>query len=286
MLMSIEDIILDRDRRGISALRPHLPKDFCEDAASLILDHPGTAAIVTGFYILAAGAAETDGPPGAIVIGDALMSIGYDVVYVTDRYTAPLMSAIAGSRARVVDFPIADDEASKRFADDLLSQLDPSVVIAIERCGLTSEGLYRNMHGQDITQYNARIDHLFPQRLSTVGIGDGGNEIGMGGLASIIPTVPSLVKIPCVTSTSKAIISSVSNWGGYGLVAALSKLQGRDLLPSAESEQELIRRTVDMGAVDGMSTKAEYRVDGFTLEENSETVARLHEYLAQQGISS
>ena len=42
---------------------------------------------MTGFYILAAEAAETDGPPGAIVIGNALQSIGYEVVYVTDRYT-------------------------------------------------------------------------------------------------------------------------------------------------------------------------------------------------------
>ena len=123
--MSIEDIILDQDRRGISALRPHIPEDFCDQAASLILDHPGTALIVTGFYILAGGATETDGPPGAIAIGDALQSIGYEVVYVTDRYTAPIMTAINGSRARVIDFPITDDEASKGFADDLLAQAQP-----------------------------------------------------------------------------------------------------------------------------------------------------------------
>ena len=106
--MSIEDIILDRDRRGVSALRQHLPPDFCDQAASLVLEHPGVAMIVTGFYILAVGATETDGPPGAIVIGDALQSIGYEVIYVTDQHTAPLMTAIRGSKARVVDFPITD----------------------------------------------------------------------------------------------------------------------------------------------------------------------------------
>ena len=284
--MTIEDIILDHDRRGISALRPHLPEDFCDQAAGLILDNPGTALIVTGFYILAAGAAETDGPPGAVVIGDALRAIGYDSVYVTDRYTAPLMTAIVGSTARVVDFPIADEGASRAFAHDLLAELNPSVLIAIERCGLTSEGLYRNMHGQDITQYNARIDYLFTDHPSSVGIGDGGNEIGTGNLAPIIPTVPSLVKMPCVTTTTKLIISSVSNWGGYGLVAALSERRGKNLLPTVEAEQDLIRRTVDMGAVDGMSTKQEYRVDGFTLEENTQTLVRLREHLAQRGISA
>ena len=284
--MTIEDIILDRDQRGISVLREHLPRDSCDQAATLILDHPGTAVIVTGFYILTAKATETDGPPGAVVIGDALQAIGYDVVYVTDRYTAPLMMAIAGSGARVKDFPIADDEASKKHADKLLAELNPSVLIAIERCGLTSEGLYRNMLGYDITQYNARVDYLFSNHPYTVGIGDGGNEIGMGNLAHEITTVPSLVKIPCITTTTKLIITSVSNWGGYGLVAALSKQKGKNLLPSVEAEQELVKRTVNMGAVDGITTKSVYKVDGFTLEENSQTVERLHELLAQQGVTA
>ena len=284
--MSIEDIILDRDQRGISALRPHLPEDFCDQAGTLVLEHPGTAVIVTGFYILAAGATETDGPPGAIVIGDALQSIGFDVVYVTDRYTAPLMTEVVGSRATVIDFPITDEPASREFADGLLSCINPSVVISIERCGLNREGVYRNMHGQDISRYNAMLDYLFLEHPATVGIGDGGNEIGMGVLASVIPTVPSLVKTPCVTTTTKLVICSVSNWGGYGLVAAMSRQAGKDLLPSIEAERDLVKRTVDQGAVDGMSTKSEYRVDGFSLEENSRTVSRLHELLAHHGLSS
>ena len=74
--MSIEDIILDRDRRGIAALRPHVPADFCDRAAELVLDKPGTVLIATGFYILAAAAPETDGPPGAVAIGRALEALG------------------------------------------------------------------------------------------------------------------------------------------------------------------------------------------------------------------
>ena len=81
------------------------------------------------------------------------------------------------------------------------------------------------------------------------------------------------------------MISSVSNWGGYGLAASMSKLSGRNLLPSIEAEQDLVRRTVDLGAVDGMSAKQEYKVDGFTLEENSRALQRLHDYLAEQGVS-
>ena len=282
--MSIEDIILDHDRRGISALRAHLPDDFCDQAGALALERPGTAIIITGFYILAAGAVETDGPAGAIVIGDALRALGNEVVYVTDQYSLPLMEAAAGDNARVVDFAIADDDASKRRADDLLTEIDPSLVVAIERCGLTDEGKFRNMHGQDITPYNARIDYLVSGHPHTIGIGDGGNEIGMGNVAREVTQVPTLVKIPCVTQVGKLVISSVSNWGGYGLAASMSKLSGKNLLPSIADEQALVRRTVDLGAVDGMSAIQEYKVDGFTLDENSRTLQRLHDYLAEVGV--
>ncbi len=283
--MTIEDIILDRDRRGISKLRPHLPSNFATEAAQLILDNPGTAIIVTGFYILDAGNAETDGPPGAVVIGSALNQLGYEVVHLTDRYAADIMDKTGGDYSRVVEFPIVDDEASIEFAKGVIDDLKPSVVIAIERCGFTDEGKYRNMRGRDITEHNARIDHIFDADVPSVGIGDGGNEIGMGNLAEEVTQVESLVKIPCVTQTSKLMLASVSNWGGYGLAAALSELSGKNLLPSIEEEQALLKQTVDLGAVDGMSAQQEYKVDGFTLEENSETVQALHDYLASKGIS-
>jgi hypothetical protein len=140
------------------------------------------------------------------------------------------------------------------------------------------------MRGQDITKYNARTEHLFTELYNTVGIGDGGNEIGMGNVASAVVEAPALVKNPCVTTTSHLIISSVSNWGGYGLVAAMSELRGENFLPSVMEEQELIKKTVELGAVDGLSAKQEYKVDGFTLDENSQVVYSLHQYLKARGI--
>ena len=283
--MSIEDIILGHDQRGISALRPHLPEDFCDQAAKLVLDHPGTAMIATGFYIAAADAAETDGPPGAIAIGAALQSVGYEVVYVTDVYAESLMTAAVGSQASVVDFPIADLQASEKFAGELLSRFNPSVMISIERCGPTQDGAYVNMRERDISSHTAMVDRLFTAHPNTVGIGDGGNEIGMGNLASVVPTVPSLVRVPCATTTTKLVISSVSNWGGYGLVAAISRRAGKDLLLSAEREEELVRSMVGMGAVDGTTGLSDYKVDGFSLEENGRVITELHNLLADESIS-
>jgi hypothetical protein len=282
--VSVEDIILDRDRRGISELRPHLPPDFCDRASDVVLDNPGTVAIVTGFYILTAGATETDGPPGAVAMGRAVEALGREAVYVTDEHSSEVIRATAGPDARVVEFPMGDDEAGKRYAGNLLGELDPSVLIAIERCGLTADGRYRNMRGLDISEFNARIDHMFHDHPHTVGIGDGGNEIGMGNLASAVTDVPSLVKEPCVTRVSELVISSVSNWGGYGLVAAMSAREGRNLLLSVEEEKDLIRLMVDAGAVDGITSSPVHKVDGFTLEENAETLERLHDLLTSQGV--
>ncbi len=67
--MTVEDVILQHDKRGVTALRPHLPPDFCRRAAHLLAEHAGLVLITTGFYILRSGTPETDGPTGAVVIG-------------------------------------------------------------------------------------------------------------------------------------------------------------------------------------------------------------------------
>ncbi len=276
MSKTIEDIILDQDKRGVAQLRPHLPEDFCSQAAQYIMDHPGNVAITTGFYILAAGSPETDGPAGAIAIGNALQALGRKVTYITDSYTTPVLRGMLEDGTEVVDFPIADIEVSRNVTAEILARLDPSLIISIERCSRTNDDAYLNMRYVDITPYTARLDYLFEAGIPSVGIGDGGNEIGMGNLVEFIPQVETLPNDPAVTKVDRLIISSVSNWGGYGLVAALSKLAGRNLLPTVESETVLIKRSVDMGAVDGTTGDHSYFVDGFTTEENGELLARLH----------
>ena len=284
-MLSIEDIILGNDQRGVASLRPHLPERFCEDAARFALSDPGTTLIATGFYISMTGSPEADGPPGALALGRALESLGQRVVYVSDCHTAPILLPFVGDDGQVVDFPIADDDASRQFASDLLSKLEPSLLISIERCGLTKDGTYLNMRGVDISLQTARLDHLFLQHSRTIGIGDGGNEIGMGNLAQFIPAVPTLPVNPAVTRTTQLVISSTSNWGAYGLVAALSQLTGRDLLPDEEEEAVLIRRMVDLGAVDGVLGVSQYSVDGMELQEYGEALRLLRSLVANVDIS-
>ncbi len=276
----IEDVILDHDKRGISALRPHLPSGYIDEAARLILDNPGTALIVTGFYIMWADAPENDGPPGAVVIGKALRALGNDVIYVSDHHSTGIVEGLVDDGSTVLEFPFMDDAGSASHAADLLRESEPSVVISIERCGPSEDGKARNMRNADITEFNAKTDYLFTGGIPSVGIGDGGNEIGMGNLAAVIPSVPTLVEKPCVTRVTKPVIASVSNWGGYGLVAALSRQAGRNLLPGIADEREMVQRSVALGAVDSFSGERIERVDGFSLEENSRTLERLHELIS------
>ena len=281
---AVDEIILRNDLRGVSALRPHVPADSCDRAAELVLRNPGTVLVVTGFYILTPGAPETDGPPGALAIGNALERLGYGVHYVTDAHSAPTLKAIGVAADSLTEFPITGDSESSTYADRLLEEKEPSLLIAIERCGLSEDGLYRNMRGRDITPFTARTDHLFYDHPATIGIGDGGNEIGMGSVASVIPTVPSLVEKPAMTRTNELILSSVSNWGGYGLTAALSLKTGRNLLPTVETEQDWIRQAVDAGAVDGVLGEFRYGVDAMSLEETGQALRQLHALLADEGL--
>ena len=275
---SIEDIILSEAWGDISALRPHLVDDYCMDAARFMYDRPGTAFLVTGFYEDLPDTIETDGPPGALAIGRAWEGLGRKVVYVTDRHCVPFLEPEAGE-AEVVDFPITGQEESRAFSRSLLDKYDPSIVLAIERPSLNKSGRYLNLNTPqtDITAFTARIDELFNMHSATVGVGDGGNEIGMGNLKDIIPMIPTLASYPAETGCTRLVICSISNWGGYGLATALSILAGQDLLRPQEEEAGIIKRMVDNGAVDGGDQRQTYTVDGKTLDENLEILERLRQ---------
>ncbi len=280
----VEKIVLAKGYRGLNRLLPFLPENFCDHAAGLIPTQPGTVFIITGFYISAAGAPETDGPPGALAVGRALRKMDYQVHYVTDPFSASLLQGLLDGKDLVITFPLTDEPASEQFARDLLHRYQPSLVIAIERCGRTADGLYLNSQGKDISSFNAKTDYLFYHHNRTIGIGDLGNEIGMGNLAKVLPTMEGLPRNPCMTQTTQLIVATVSNWGGYGLIASLSKRLKRNLLPSQEEENKLLEKHIKLGAVDGLERKRVCKVDGFSLEENGEFLFRLHQVLEKQGI--
>ena len=276
---TIKNIITDNDKRGISMLLPHVSDTVCEDAANIILNNPNKAIILTGFYILSAGAAETDGPIGAIAIGNALKKIGYQVTYITDEFSQPPIKKVLSADDNLEIFPMQNHEQSALTADKMISDLNPSLIISIERCGPTVDGDYLNSRGKKIEEFNSKTEYLLNNNIPSIGIGDGGNEIGMGNLKHIIKNSTELSNPPCITTTDLLIPASTSNWGGYGLVAGLSKITNKNLLPSIPEDEKLIKDFVDAGGVDGITATSSYKVDSFELEVNSSILNRLHKLI-------
>ena len=275
--MQIEEIILKNDIRGISLMSKFIDHDSCKNASNLILSNLGTVFITTGFFILNAKAPETDGPPGAIFLGDALEKLGCKVIYITDKYCSPLLRAVKSNQSQIIEFPIMNINESEEYSKKLLQTETPNILISIERCGASADDKYRNMKNEDISNFTAKIDYLFNIHPKTIGIGDGGNEIGMGNIKDHISQSKTLVGYPTISEVTNLIISSVSNWGAYGLLAAISIKSNRNLLPSIKEQSSLIKKIVDLGAVDGFSGTKDYKVDGKDLEENAYILRQLHQ---------
>ncbi len=228
--------------------------------------------LVTGFYISQARAGETDGPPGAKAIGDALGKLGITVDYLTDMPNAPLLRAMGIE-------PIVQHET-------YLDRCKPTHLIAVERPGRCVDGTYRNIKGLDISATTSPLDQLFIDAaelgITTVGIGDGGNEIGMGNVfAQTLQNIPNGEKLASVISTDFCIVAGVSNWGALGLVGALSILEGKDLMPSAASLIDDMKRLVaDGGAVDGVTHKHEQTIDGLPISDSLEMAEKIRRHIA------
>ncbi len=212
-----------------------------------------------------------------------MKSLGRTVTYVSDEYTTPVLRRYA-SDSEVIDFPIDGVVNSKGHAKAILERVKPSLLISIERCGRTRDDTYLNMRYVDISPHTARLDYLFDSDIPSVGIGDGGNETGMGNLAEVIPTVESLPDYPAVNQVDRLVIASVSNWGGYGLVAALSVKSDKNLLPSVEQGDKWVRDIVAVGAVEGMSGESKDWVDGRPPEDDAMCLRDLHTLLTKEGL--
>ena len=253
-------------------------------AAARALRKSRRVLLTTGFAV-GPGLPETDGPPGAACLGRALRLLGAEVTYVTDAVTVPPLQAalkVLGEPAAVEIFQVAHARAdgaapgrapgrgaARETARRLLGEYRPTHLVAVERPGRARDGHYRSARGRSLTEWNGALDELFlaaPARVVTVGVGDGGNEVGMGTVRArvaraggVFPRIASVVKV------KHLVVAGVSNWGAYGIVAELGRLAGRPLLHTAEEEQALVQACVDAGAVDGLTHRREPTVDGLPL---------------------
>lgn len=238
-------------------------------AAAGVLARATSVGLITGFFVPRGDVAapETDGPVGVALLAAALAACGLKVRIAVDGPCAGAVRA-AVQVAGAVD---VDEVADVARATEAWRHAGIDCAISIERAGRSIDGKPRNMRGVDVSPWTLPLDDLFTggswRRLA---VGDGGNEIGMGKLARelIAAEVPNGAAIASVTSCDHLIVAGVSNWGAYGLMAALAvvKPEWRATVArflTAERDLAVTRAVVDAGGVDGVTARTEPTVDGF-----------------------
>ena len=281
--------MLARHDPGARGLASHADTHDLAAAAGELLGGE-RVIIVTGFCIRAAMIGETDGPPGALVIADALQQLGKEVVVVTDSHSSGLLEA--GSALYGTPLPIVVLSAQQAIADqqieELLQSFKPTQVLAIERPGSAVDGHRYSMRGEALDDLVPATDRLLQANgaYRTIAIGDGGNELGMGSLrAGLMPRITHGELFFCATPADYVIPAGISNWGGSALAAALALLSGRVQLRSPDYEQAVLRAMVAAGAVDGCTRKNELSVDGLAWNDYAQTLAEIH-HLAQSVLAA
>jgi hypothetical protein len=112
--------------------------------------------------------------------------------------------------------------------------------------------------------------------LVTIGVGDGGNEVGMGNARGALSRQGALMaRIASSVRVDHLVVAGVSNWGAYGIVTQLGRLAGQPLLHTPDDERRLIAACVDAGAVDGVTRQRERTVDRMDADTHAAIVALL-----------
>jgi len=237
---------------------------------------------------------ETDGPVGTAALARAL-SYGFNAIPVVLTDTSliePIAATLQASgqvsvtleQARratenrrfssvavMAGFPL-DDAAARGEARRIIDEFAPKAVICIERAGMTPRGTYHNMLGQDYSEGRAKLDFVVQEaaarNIPTIGVGDGGNEIGMGAVRDAVHQHVPHGEILCAELATDVLLPcGVSNWGCYAMQAALAVLTNKpELLHTAKMERHLIEAAARAGLVDGNTGKGEATVDDLSLD--------------------
>jgi len=267
--------------------------------------------------------AETDGPPGAASLALSLhKAFGIVPIVITEQNIIKAIEKViqaAGfvtlkpdealkttqgtpfrggllKAASVISFPI-EAELARIESVSLIERYNPTSVIVIEKGGMNETGAVHSSRGDDTSESMAKVDYLVMEAtrrgIFTIGIGDGGNEIGMGLIKEKLKEHFPLARkcnCPCgkgiapEIETDCLVTANVSNWGAYAVEACLAVLkQDPDILHNEIIEDRILTRTADAQLADGISGYAEPSVDGMLANVHRSLIVLLRE-IVKRGI--
>ena len=264
--------------RGIQRLVHHTSGNLFRAAKSLTAHPAPHVGILSGFYIPKVGMVETDGPLGASQLAAALMRRHIPVTLLADRFCHNAMAvSLSEATGDVGEVEILTPDTKHRLQVQGITHL-----ISIECPGQSATGRIYNMRGEDISATSPDVHALFVDvPWTTIGIGDGGNEIGMGAVprSLIAEDVQNGETIACVTPCDQLVVAGVSNWGAWGLMTALmlmwSDQRMRPCLEADFAYRILERMVRDGPAVDGVTLEATCTVDGIDWKRHSDLLDTL-----------
>jgi hypothetical protein len=251
---------------------------------------------------------ETDGPMGAAAVARAIdLALGGKPILLSeDRHLPAVIKATEaagiacldekvfrqrGGVALALPFPLGP-EAGRDAAKELIERWNPAAIVFVEKVGPNEKGFFHSINGSMRPLEHMANAHLLAERakekgILTIGIGDGGNEIGCGAIAAAVREVQPYgrkCQCPCgggigtVTATDVLIFASISNWGAYGLAAALAAQAGRvDVMQDEAAERRMLEACLAGGAMDGAYARLIPYVDGTSAEVQTSLVTMLRQ---------
>ncbi len=253
---------------------------------------------------------ETDGPLGASSLGRVVdFGLGARVVYVCDEpHVDPIVATVQATGLSVIDQERFEQrphstlveihppgsEQGKHFAATLLDRYQPKAVVFVEKTGPNAQGVHHSITGTakdpDETGHAFRLADLARERgIVTIGVGDGGNEIGNGMIYEAVREIQpygATCQCPCgdgvatVTATDVLVSASISNWGAYGIAAQLAyELKQPDLFQTEEMEDFMLHQCVAAGGTDGAYAAQVLYVDGTSSRTQRALVTMLREII-------
>jgi D-glutamate cyclase len=246
--------------------------------------------------------AESDGPTGAAALARAVqIGLGAVPVLLVEDELVPAMRSVMHAiglkcleldeahasgdpdvllhGAAVLGHP-TDQAAAHSLADRVLNDYPVGAFVAIEKGGVNANGRVHMSQGRECTATVAPTRELIvgcrDRGLATVGIGDGGNEVGMGNAGGSLRAVLPYGEdcgcgcgggvVPAI-ETDVVFPVTVSNWGGYGISAALAVLLDRpDVLHDERAERRMLQACSQWGLIDGVTGFTEPTSDGLDEE--------------------